>query len=48
MDYTLNRGAGAGVRLGLIVLQTDETLEFEARQGSGRARCRALRRGAGA
>ncbi|MFY9239014.1 MAG: Asp/Glu racemase [Roseovarius sp.] len=32
MDYTLNQGAGCGVRLGLIVLQTDETLEFEARQ----------------
>lgn len=32
MDYEMNAGAGGGTRLGLIVLQTDETLEFEARQ----------------
>ncbi|MFX0545708.1 maleate cis-trans isomerase family protein [Roseovarius sp. S1116L3] len=33
MDYALNDGAGGGgARLGLIVLATDETLEFEARQ----------------
>ncbi|QIE44660.1 Asp/Glu racemase [Pseudohalocynthiibacter aestuariivivens] len=32
MDYDLNKGAGGGVRMGLIVLRTDETLEFEARQ----------------
>ena len=32
MDFTLNEGAGGGARLGLIVLQTDETLEYEARQ----------------
>ncbi|MBZ8119090.1 Asp/Glu racemase [Roseovarius sp. LXJ103] len=32
MEYTLNQGAAGGVRLGLIVLQTDETLEFEAWQ----------------
>lgn len=32
MDYILNKGAGGGARLGLIVLATDETLEFEARQ----------------
>ncbi|MFX0541284.1 maleate cis-trans isomerase family protein [Roseovarius sp. S4756] len=33
MDYALNNGAGGGsARLGLIVLATDETLEFEARQ----------------
>ena len=32
MDYVLNNGAGGGKRLGLIVLQTDETLEYEARQ----------------
>lgn len=32
MEYILNNGAGGGARLGLIVLATDETLEFEARQ----------------
>lgn len=32
MEYRLNTGAALGVRLGLVVLQTDETLEFEARQ----------------
>jgi maleate isomerase len=32
MNYDLDQGAGAGLRLGLIVLSTDETLEFEARQ----------------
>ncbi|WP_324754936.1 Asp/Glu racemase [Roseovarius sp. Pro17] len=32
MDYVLNDGAGGGARLGLIVLATDETLEFEARE----------------
>lgn len=32
MEYVLNKGAGGGARLGLIVLATDETLEFEARQ----------------
>ncbi|UXX83432.1 maleate cis-trans isomerase family protein [Roseovarius pelagicus] len=32
MDYDLNKGAGGGVRMGMIVLRTDETLEFEARQ----------------
>lgn len=31
MDYDLDQGAGAGRRLGLIVLSTDETLEYEAR-----------------
>ena len=31
MDYRLNAGAGGCARLGLIVLATDETLEFEAR-----------------
>jgi maleate isomerase len=31
MDYALDAGAGAGLRLGLIVLSTDETLEYEAR-----------------
>lgn len=32
MDYALDRGAGDGLRLGLILLSTDETLEYEARQ----------------
>ena len=32
MDYVLNDGAGGRARLGLIVLATDETLEFEARE----------------
>jgi len=32
MTYELDEGAGAGLRLGLIVLSTDETLEFEARR----------------
>ncbi|MEQ9258093.1 MAG: aspartate/glutamate racemase family protein [Roseovarius sp.] len=31
MTYELDQGAGAGLRLGLIVLSTDETLEYEAR-----------------
>ena len=31
MDYLSNSGAGGSARLGLIVLATDETLEFEAR-----------------
>ncbi|MBZ0123937.1 MAG: aspartate/glutamate racemase family protein [Roseovarius sp.] len=31
MNYELDEGAGAGLRLGLIVLSTDETLEAEAR-----------------
>ena len=31
MEYTLDEGAGAGLRLGLILLSTDETLEYEAR-----------------
>jgi len=30
MNYELDEGAGAGLRLGLIVLSTDETLEAEA------------------
>lgn len=32
MEYVFNNGAGGGKRLGLIVLQTDETLEYETRQ----------------
>ena len=32
MDYRLDDGAGGGTRLGMVVLSTDETLEFEARQ----------------
>ena len=32
MDYVLNTGVAAGARLGLVVLATDETLEYEARQ----------------
>lgn len=32
MTYELDEGAGAGLRLGLILLSTDETLEYEARQ----------------
>jgi maleate isomerase len=32
MDYETDEGAGGGCRLGLIVLSTDETLEYEARQ----------------
>ena len=35
MEYTLDNGAGAGLRLGLILLSTDETLEYEARQVVG-------------
>ncbi|MFD0858370.1 maleate cis-trans isomerase family protein [Roseovarius aquimarinus] len=36
MDYRLNEGAGGGgARMGLIVLATDETLEFEARRMLG-------------
>ena len=31
MEYELDQGAGAGRRLGLIVLSIDETLEYEAR-----------------
>ena len=31
MEYDLDQGAGSGRRLGLIVLSTDETLEYEAR-----------------
>lgn len=38
MRYDCDTGAGGGVRLGLIVLSTDETLEHEARRVvSGRA-----------
>ncbi|WP_135507465.1 maleate cis-trans isomerase family protein [Roseovarius aestuariivivens] len=38
MTAVLDAGAGGGLRLGLVVLSTDETLEFEARQVlSGRA-----------
>ena len=32
MNYDLDRGNGNGMRLGMIVLSTDETLEFETRQ----------------
>lgn len=32
MDYELDSGAGGGKKLGVIVLSTDETLEYEARQ----------------
>lgn len=32
MTYELDQGAGAGLRLGLILLSVDETLEYEARQ----------------
>ena len=32
MNYELDEGAGGGLRLGLIVLSTDETLESEARR----------------
>lgn len=32
MEFTTDSGAGGGLRLGAIVLSTDETLEFEARQ----------------
>ena len=35
MDYETDEGAGGGCRLGLIVLSTDETLEYEARQVLG-------------
>jgi maleate isomerase len=35
MDYALDEGAGAGLRLGVILLSTDETLEYEARQVIG-------------
>ena len=31
MKYDLDEGAGAGLRLGLVVLSTDESLEYEAR-----------------
>lgn len=30
--FRLDEGAGAGLRMGLVVLSTDETLEFEARK----------------
>ena len=33
MNYELDAGAGRGLQLGLIVLSTDETLEYEARRG---------------
>lgn len=37
-DYETDAGAGDGLRLGVIVLSTDETLEFEARAAlAGRA-----------
>lgn len=32
MKYEIDEGAGGGCRLGLILLSTDETLEYEARQ----------------
>ncbi|KZY38650.1 Asp/Glu racemase [Roseovarius sp. HI0049] len=32
MTYELDQGAGAALRLGLILLSVDETLEYEARQ----------------
>lgn len=32
MDYVLDAGTGGALRLGVIVLSTDETLEYEARQ----------------
>ena len=32
MDYVLNTGVAAGARLWLVVLATDETLEYESRQ----------------
>ncbi|MRU13991.1 Asp/Glu racemase [Roseovarius sp. A21] len=35
MEYETDAGAGGGCRLGLIVLSTDETLEYEARQVLG-------------
>jgi maleate isomerase len=35
MDYETDAGVGGGCRLGLIVLSTDETLEYEARQVLG-------------
>ena len=31
MEYDLDGGAGSGLRLGMIVLSTDETVEYEAR-----------------
>ena len=31
-NVILDQGAGNGKRLGMIVLSTDETLEYEARQ----------------
>ncbi|MGX0976421.1 maleate isomerase [Roseovarius sp. MBR-51] len=31
MDYDLDQGAGSGLRLGMIMLSTDETVEYEAR-----------------
>ncbi|SEK97629.1 maleate isomerase [Roseovarius azorensis] len=32
MEYELDAGAGAGLRLGMILLSVDETVEYEARQ----------------
>ncbi len=32
MDYDTDAGAGGGRRLGVVMLSTDETLEYEARQ----------------
>ncbi len=32
MEYELDSGAGTGLRAGLVVLSTDETMEFETRQ----------------
>jgi maleate isomerase len=32
MQYDLDQGAGTGLRAGLVVLSTDETMEFETRQ----------------
>mgnify|MGYP000010950072 FL=1 len=31
MKYEVDQGAGAGLRMGVVVLSTDETLEYEAR-----------------
>lgn len=31
MEYELDQGAGSGLRLGMILLSTDETVEYEAR-----------------
>ncbi len=32
MEYDLDQGAGTGLRAGLVVLSTDETMEYEVRQ----------------